>query len=967
MTLDGTFPPIYSHPDHPVSVFEPLVIAPSVENTEPDQSEAAFKPYSQNNEIFVQLRQAQIPTIEFIPKQSGPTVSRIYRKLLQDVIQDPSDLDAWATLQLFPLCVLRQAPKRSAISASPPMKQWKFTRECLRRWDTGTYGQEQLWQEALAESMNKPPPASSSSQASNRKQCMRRVQQGRFSDALKALLSAGTVAFTPEVMETLKRLHPPAPPPPIPNMAGITPLVVDEESVIQAIRSFRNGTACGYDGIRPQHLMNMYHGQTEIDRIRSPILRNNTSMVNLLLAGKAHPKLAPLIASAPLIAIAKPKGGIRPIAIGEIWRRLAAKCVVVQAKQLALQYLAPLQVGVGVKGGSDATVHTFRRLYQDNKSRNDVAILKLDFANAFNSVSRAPMLQAVADHIPDLLPWVSFCYSSAPMLFAGDKILFSETGVQQGDPLGPFLFALTIHPLIKKIAEKFPDITQIWFLDDGTLYGPPSILKEIFDLVKSEGPRYGLTLNDAKCEIWWPNLNLELCLRFPPEVIRNDSCGTDLLGAPLGSQEFAEKFVQSRVQKIDKIKNEIEHLNDPHIQLILLRSCWWMPKMNFALRSCPPELIQEAIKTFDRIINEGLHDITQAPIDLWSRLKFSLSVKVGGAGIPIASNIAIAAYLGSLVQTIQLQNRMLGLTDPDSIPVQVTDTYDNWREHTQSIGDAPSDGWALVSLNNLLADKRPQKTLTQPIQEGIFRRLFSSASTRHQALIQSTTCNSSGAWLNALPLPYYGLTMQPQVFRNALMYRMGIPVRRQEECKNCACGASLDRYGDHDVSCGRDGRFWKRHNAVRDLLYDMASSVGLEVKKEAPHLLGDDNGERPADLLLGNHGPYLRNVCVDVTVVSPLTKQDQCSKEAGYMLRITENLKRQRYATQCAERDLEFSPFAIETLGGLGEATKTLIKTLAAKFAEKDSIPLSMATNRLRQRIVFTVQKYVGAAIEDDF
>ena len=47
-------------------------------------------------------------------------------------------------------------------------------------------------------------------------------------------------------------------------------------------------------------------------------------------------------------------------------------------------------------------------------------------------------------------------------------------GVQQGDPLGPFLFSLTLQPLLKELAERrAPDTLELVFayLDDLCLAG----------------------------------------------------------------------------------------------------------------------------------------------------------------------------------------------------------------------------------------------------------------------------------------------------------------------------------------------------------------------------------------------------------------------------------------------------------------------------------------------------------------
>ena len=72
-------------------------------------------------------------------------------------------------------------------------------------------------------------------------------------------------------------------------------------------------------------------------------------------------------------------------------------------------------------------------------------------------------------HIPGLSAWMESCYLGQPLLLLGEDIIHSCSGVQQGDPLEPLGFALTLHLLAKKVKAEVPDLTlNIWYLDDGT-------------------------------------------------------------------------------------------------------------------------------------------------------------------------------------------------------------------------------------------------------------------------------------------------------------------------------------------------------------------------------------------------------------------------------------------------------------------------------------------------------------------
>ena len=131
-------------------------------------------------------------------------------------------------------------------------------------------------------------------------------------------------------------------------------------------------------------------------------------------------------------------------------------------------------------------------------------MLKADFSNAFNMVDRTEMLAQVYEKLPGLYRWVEYCYSTPAHLFFGSCLLLSEAGVQQGDPLGPLLFSLVLHPLALRIEADFPNLDLcVWYLDDGTIIGDVGDVHKVFLLVEKEGPALGLYLNvwakQSKC------------------------------------------------------------------------------------------------------------------------------------------------------------------------------------------------------------------------------------------------------------------------------------------------------------------------------------------------------------------------------------------------------------------------------------------------------------------------------------
>jgi hypothetical protein len=154
-----------------------------------------------------------------------------------------------------------------------------------------------------------------------------KISDGDIRGAIRLLSSSDVFAANnSDTFDQLEEKHPPPSRtlnlPEEPN-ENVDYLSVSEDKVSKAIMSFPNGSSAGLDGIRPQHLKDLI-GKSSCDAGQR-LLSEITRLCNFMFSGKIISNFTPFIYGASLCALSKKDGGIRPIAIGSTFRRLASK------------------------------------------------------------------------------------------------------------------------------------------------------------------------------------------------------------------------------------------------------------------------------------------------------------------------------------------------------------------------------------------------------------------------------------------------------------------------------------------------------------------------------------------------------------------------------------------------------------------------------------------------------------------
>ncbi|GKA07179.1 putative reverse transcriptase domain-containing protein [Tanacetum coccineum] len=359
-------------------------------------------------------------TVKSIPPKCRLGFSRVLKGALDKVVCKPDDISCWVSLLVLPLCLLKTFCPKSNLeckSANKRQRQEESITNAIPSWGVPG-GSLQLVRETLAESG--PPMLDLDGEdldltEQNLKQCKRKICDGHYTAAVRVLSSSGVAPYNVATLQELKTKHPFMSAPSLPDShIDHHPLIASQDVVLDKIKSFPQGTSCGRDGLRAQHLMHCLSGATVA--ISDDLVSSITQVVNLFLKGKCPTVLGGYIASAPLTPLVKPGGGIRPIAVGTIWRCLVSKVSATMIGHYLDGYLDGLQFGVGVSGGGEAILHTVNRLVEDRGDDVGLSMLLVDFQNAFNLVDRTVMLEEVRLRCPAISRWVEFCYSSCQIV-----------------------------------------------------------------------------------------------------------------------------------------------------------------------------------------------------------------------------------------------------------------------------------------------------------------------------------------------------------------------------------------------------------------------------------------------------------------------------------------------------------------------------------------------------------------------
>ena len=276
------------------------------------------------------------------------------------------------------------------------------------------------------------------------------------------------------------------------------------------------------------------------------------------------------------------------------------------------------------------------------------------------------------------------------------------------------------------------------------------LVQDFLNSLDQNGPAFGIHLNFNKCEVFRPSGNQQFT-QFDHDIrrINVNSSGSELLGSPIvGINHFFDNFFQTRVSKVLDAQSHLSELNDPQVELHLLRSCLSLCKLNHLLRTTPPNKVMHQLHRYDEGLRHSLQTILGCSVSDLSWKQATLPIRLGGFGLGEASRTAPAAFLSSCHSTQCLAMHFIGKN-----VVSIRDS-----------NSVPGEDSAAAIMTHLLGHPLSFTDSSQHgLQNGLDLSLLSTvkagSSLRDQARLSTLSAPHSGLWLRAFPNPKVGLSM----------------------------------------------------------------------------------------------------------------------------------------------------------------------------------------------------------------
>jgi hypothetical protein len=706
-----------------------------------------------------------------------------------------------------------------------------------------------------------------------------------------------------------------------------------------------------------------------------------------------------------LVALDK-SPGTRPVGIGEIYRRLWAKCILVVAGSQATAACDNYNLCAGLAAGIEGAVHAVRHVWENpgqgpagpppdppeppdppDSSDDDAAmtqpgqtlgtepaepgmgtepaepvdgippaepeaVLLVDARNGFNELGRKAMLWTTRHRWVSGARFAFNCYRHAIQLVLrrpGDScyILLSREGVTQGDPLAMVLYGLALVPLAEMLREAVPEVLQPWYADDAAMAGPLSGIGRATRLLAEYGPARGYFAEPAKSLLICKAAVTEADLSALAEFQFTRLEGSRYVGGFIGSPESLDRWLEPKIQD-------------------------WV----FGVKT-----LAKVAKSFPQAAYAGLAKSLQSEWQYLQRVVPGVAerfrpIEEALAGTFLPALLATAAAdVAPLRDQFALSVRHAGMGIPD--PTQTAERCFASSEDCASTLTASLLARETLDTHAYVIDaarrRRDLKKVREKAEAGassVLRQAATPATARRMLRSKQT-----GAWLTAMPDTANGTELSVDEFRDSLRLRFGLnPAALPHRCEGCGQRFSVE----HAMSCKQGGLVMQRHNDVKAEWHHLCvQALSATVVYDEPliHISRDvreagANGTDPAPEMRGDtgvHGFWRRGTTAIFDVrVTDTDGKSQRGMEPMAVLRRHEKAKKDKYGALCVARRRTFTPLVFSVDGMRGPECAAASKRLATLLSLKWKKTYSEVCGYVRSRLSIALVRSANRCLRSD-
>ncbi len=814
-------------------------------------------------------------------------------------------------------------------------------------------------------------------------------QQRRLASRVKALIRAGDVprarrvltslgvadSSNPEVQDRLRALHPVSDEqlPALPDGAPKISIPADR-AFKRFLHRAPKSSAGGLSGWTYPMLTALVGEGNACPGL--------ASLIEDIANGNVSNASQELLAAAKLLGLNKPNGGVRPLALGEVFHRLAATHAVRSNWAEISLFAGAFDLAFGRKGGAEIAIHAIRAtLVESNKD----AVLSIDITNAFNTRSRAHVLRSVFEEKSLSGVWRIFDATykkSGKLLMKTDNgfvEISSSTGTRQGDVLGGLGFAVSLKKDIIVAKSAAPNATVVSYLDNVYCLAPPDDCLKFLNAFTNEAKQNGSIVDPAKSSLAYFHPEL-LPAAVTDELKKlNLPLVTDVLNV-MGTDvhkdgSVDEKYVPASVAEHIEMLKTLQLDCYPVQHALLLARPSASTALVYTARTLPPVKLAPSAKLLEQatvgFLQSKLALNAQSPLafDDMQKEQIQLSLSNGGLGMRSLSRISAPAYVASVANAAPFlleTKRSTTLVDqqaasawqdiesrllPEDVPRLVLLEEES---HVAYYGQLDNRGLPLVSSLKM------QKELNKGLKKAE-KLVFSDVEDYDVARFDALKRPNASRFLTVVPTEP-ALILKDSEMRVAVCYRLGA-TQAFSSAKNlqCACGQLLAHDSFHGVGCNRHphSKVIARHDAVKNALVKWIKKSGNVAAAEPREYSSSlERNIRPDfQCALG-----ATSIVGDIVVMNPaapsnIGKPDCMSATAARKVN-----KFKHFVGKGPGQSDKFVPCVFETFGGFSKDSVALIDNIG-KEVRGEGVESADITEGLISEVAVAIQRGNAATI----